>query len=123
MVNELSRNSGNLTRLRALARMAARVATSGAIASRSEETMVKPDSGGTALATHDDIKSTLGEVDNEQMLEIMALRPTIADVERASIWLEGDPDMLGAGEALSGVASEIVDILVEDEDEDAPRAG
>ncbi|UTD28741.1 hypothetical protein DB459_19415 [Bradyrhizobium sp. WD16] len=85
--------------------------------------MVKPDSGGTALATHDDIKSTLGEVDNEQMLEIMALRPTIADVERASIWLEGDPDMLGAGEALSGVASEIVDILVEDEDEDAPRAG
>ncbi len=85
--------------------------------------MAKPNSGGTALATHDEIKDTLGEIDNEQMLEIMSLRPTIADVERAAVWLQGDPDMLGAGEALTGVASEIVDILLEDQDEDAPRAG
>lgn len=85
--------------------------------------MAKPNSGGTALATHDDIKDTLGEIDNEQMLEIMSLRPTIADVERAAVWLQGDPDMVGAGEALTGVASEIIDILLEDQDEDAPRAG
>lgn len=85
--------------------------------------MAKPNSGGTALATHDDIKDTLGEIDNEQMLDIMSLRPTIADVERAAVWLQGDPDMVGAGEALTGVASEIVDILLEDQDEDAPRAG
>jgi hypothetical protein len=53
----------------------------------------------------------------------MSLRPTIADIEQASVWLGGDPDVFGAGMAVQGVASEIVAILAENEDEEPPRAG
>ena len=47
--------------------------------------MPKPNSGGTALATHQDVQSILGNLDTEQMLAIMSLHPTIADVEEASV--------------------------------------
>jgi hypothetical protein len=86
--------------------------------------MPKPNSGGSALATHDDIRGALGDVDPALMLEIMSLRPTIADIEEASVWLAGDPDIFGAAEPVSGVASAIVTILTEsEEDEEPPRAG
>jgi hypothetical protein len=82
----------------------------------------KPDTGGTAIATHDDIKDILGDLDPAQMLAIMSLRPTIADIEEASVWLEGDADVFGAGEPVKGLASDIVTILTENEDEEPPRA-
>lgn len=81
------------------------------------------DSGKTAFATPDDIKGVLGDLDQAQILAIMSLRPTIADIEEASVWLEGDPDVFGAGRAVQGVASEIIAILTEDEEEEPPRAG
>jgi hypothetical protein len=83
--------------------------------------MPKRNSGGTALATRDEIKGVLGAVDPAEMLAIMALRPTMADIEQASIWLEGDPDVFGPGHAVQGVASEIIAILTENEEEE-PRA-
>jgi hypothetical protein len=89
-------------------------------ASRSAEeaSMPKSNSGRTALATQDDIKGILGDIEQAEMLTIMSLRPTIADIEQASIWLEGDPDIFGAGEPVQGVASEIVAILTENEREE-----
>jgi hypothetical protein len=90
----------------------------------SEASMPKPNSGGSALATHDDIRDTLGDVDPALILEIMSLRPTIADIEEASVLLAGDPDVYGAGEPVTGVAAAIVTILTEnEEDEEPPRAG
>ena len=59
--------------------------------------MAKADPGATAPATPDDIKSALGDLDEAEVLAIMALRPTIADIEQASLWLDGDPDVFGAG--------------------------
>ena len=84
--------------------------------------MPKSDSGGTALATHDDVQGILGNLDPAQMLAIMSLRPTIADIEEASLWLEGDTDVFGAGEPIKGVASDIVTILTENEEEEPARA-
>ena len=78
-------------------------------------------SGGTTLATQDDIKDVLGDINPAEMLAIVSLRPTIADIEQASVWLEGDPDVFGPGEAVQGVASEIIAILSENEEEE-PRA-
>jgi hypothetical protein len=75
------------------------------------------------LATQNDIKGVLGDIDAAEMLAIMSLRPTLADIEKASAWLEGDPDVFGAGEAVQGVASEIIAILTENEEEEPPRAG
>jgi hypothetical protein len=77
-----------------------------------------------ALANRDDIKAILGDIDSGKMLAIVELRPTVADVETALLWLEGDADVYGAGEPLKGLAADIVAILTEGEDEDeAPRAG
>lgn len=85
--------------------------------------MPKPNSGGTALATHDDVTGILGNVDPEQVLAIMSLRPTIADIEEASMWLEGDTDVFGAGEPIKGVASDIVTLLTENEEEEPAHFG
>jgi hypothetical protein len=84
--------------------------------------MPKPNSGGTALATHDDVTGILGNLDPAQMLAIMSLRPTVADIEEALVWLEGDPDVFGAGEPVKGVAADIVTLLTENEEEEPARA-
>ena len=85
--------------------------------------MPKPNSGGTAHATHDDVRSILGNLDPERMLAIMSLHPTIAELEEASVWLAGDADVFGAGEPVKGVASDIVTILTENEEEESAHAG
>ena len=76
----------------------------------------------SALATHNDVRDVLGNLDDDKMVAIMALKPTIVDVEEASIWLSGDADVFGPGRALKDVAARIVTILTVDEEEDAPRA-
>jgi len=75
------------------------------------------------LATADDVRRILGNLDPTKMLPIMALRPTIADVEEASVWLGGDRDAFGPGLPLKGTASRIVAILTADEEGEPPRAG
>ncbi len=76
---------------------------------------------GTALASHNDIKHILGDIDPADMLAIISLRPTIADIEEASVWLEGDPDVFGASEPVKSVVSQIITILTENEEEEPPR--
>lgn len=71
-----------------------------------------------AIATRDDIKAILGDIDPADMLAIVELRPTIADIEAASLWLAGDADVFGAGEPLKSTAADIVTILTEGEDEE-----
>jgi len=70
-----------------------------------------------ALATADDVRRILGTLDEAKLLDIVALRPTVLDVEEASIWLAGDPDIFGAGRPLKLVAGEIVAVLTADEEE------
>lgn len=83
--------------------------------------MTKLDSGGTStVATHDDITSILGEIDQAKLIEIISLQPTIADIEEALVWLSGDADVFGAAEPVKGKASDIITILTEDEEEERP---
>jgi hypothetical protein len=79
------------------------------------------DAGKHGLATSDDVARILGNLDETKMLSILALRPTIADLEEASIWIGGDRDVFGPGEPLKGIASRIVTILTADEEEEPPR--
>jgi hypothetical protein len=74
-------------------------------------------------ATTEDVARILGNLDTTVMLPIMGLRPTVADVEEASIWLGGDRDVFESGPPLKGVASQIVTILTAYEEEEPPRAG
>lgn len=73
-------------------------------------------------ATHDDVKNILGDLDETKILPIMALRPTIADLEEASMWLAGDLDVFGPSRTIKGVASQIVTILTANEEEEPPRS-
>jgi hypothetical protein len=77
---------------------------------------------GDGHATSDQVRSILGEIDADKLIAIMALKPSVADVERASLWLGGDPDLVGAGELIRGTASDIVSILTADEEEEPPPA-
>jgi hypothetical protein len=74
------------------------------------------------LASADDVKLILGELDSAKVLDILALHPTVSDVEQASMWLAGDSDVFGPGQPLPPVASEIVTILTAEEDEDPAAA-
>ena len=80
--------------------------------------MQKPDSGGAAIATDADITSILGNIDSDKLLAILSLRPTIAEVEQASMWLSGDVDVFGANEPVKGNASHIVTILTAGEEDE-----
>jgi hypothetical protein len=70
------------------------------------------------LASADDVKRILGDLDSTKVLHIMAFRPTVLDVEQASMWLAGDSDVFGPGQPLPPVAGEIVAILTADEEDD-----
>ncbi len=69
-----------------------------------------------------DIKRAFGDLDTAAVLDILALNPTMRDIEDAALWLGGDPDIFGAGKPLKGVAGEIVAILTADEEEEG-RSG
>ena len=60
------------------------------------------------VATRDDIKDILGDLDPGKMVAIVDLRPTVAEVEAALLWLSGDADAYGAGAPLKGVAAAVV---------------
>ena len=68
-------------------------------------------------ATHEDVKDILGDLDERKMLPILALRPTIADLEEASMWLAGDLDVFEP-RPLKGIAGQIVTILTNNEEEE-----
>ena len=78
--------------------------------------MQKLNSAGKAIATDADIRSILGAINSEKLLEIVSLRPTIADVEEAAMWLSGDADVFGANVPIKGNASHIVTILTAEEE-------
>jgi hypothetical protein len=72
-------------------------------------------------ATLDDAKRLLGDTDQSKIAEILAVQPTIWELEQAVIWHRGDGDVLGkAGYPLSGKAARIFEILAAD-DEEEPR--
>jgi hypothetical protein len=55
------------------------------------------------------------------LLDILALKPTVLDVESALMGLSGDRDIFGAGEPLQGVPGDIVEILTADEEDEPAR--
>ncbi len=73
------------------------------------------------VASLNDIRRIIANLDDEKLLDIIALKPTVPDVEEASLWLAGDLDVFGAGKPLSSIAGEIVAILTADEQEELSR--
>lgn len=70
-------------------------------------------------ASREDLRRLFGDIDERRVLEILALRPTIAEVEQASVWASGDADVLAkTGHTLTGTTAQIVEILASDEEEE-----
>lgn len=69
-------------------------------------------------ASRDEIVAILGPLDEDKLIALVNLRPTVAEVEEASVWLDGDRDVLGAEPPLRGKASDIVTLLTADQEED-----
>lgn len=83
----------------------------------------QPSTSSVRLATvsRDDLHRILGEIDDAKVMTILALNPSLADLEEAAIWATGDGDVLARdGRPLSGVAADIFDILTADEEEPPP---
>ena len=73
----------------------------------------------SAPATPDDAKRLLGDTDERKIAEILAVQPTIWELEQAAIWHRGDGDVLGkAGRPLSGKAAQVFEILSADDEDD-----
>ncbi len=71
------------------------------------------------LANVDDVRRIVGELDDAKAVAILALRPTITELEQAALWAVGSGDVLAKqGQPLTGVAAAIFDLLTADEDED-----
>ncbi len=75
------------------------------------------------FASADDVRRILGELDAETVLEILALRPTVRDLEDASLFLAGDSDVFGPGNPLHAPAGDIVAILTANEEEEERTSG
>jgi hypothetical protein len=72
-------------------------------------------------ASADEVRRIFGELDEARLLDILALRPTILDLENAAMGLSGDRDVFGPGEPLESVAGDIIAILTSDEEEEPAR--
>ncbi len=61
-----------------------------------------------AAASRDDLNRILGRMHEVTILEVLGLRPTIADLERVAIWAEG---VAAGGAELHGRAADIAAIV------------
>jgi hypothetical protein len=68
----------------------------------------------------DDVRRIFGEIDDAKMIEILALKPSLPEIEEAAMWAAGNGDVLAkGGHRLGRVAAAIVDILAGDDEEDS----
>jgi hypothetical protein len=89
-------------------------------------TMPKPNSSDPAQgerATGKDLREILGDMDDTTALAILALHPSVAQIEEARIWLDGEGDILAKQQRpLDGIVVQIFDMLrVEEEEPSAKR--
>jgi len=74
-----------------------------------------------AHASGEDVRRILGDLDEAKVVEILALRPSVVELEEAAVWATGDGDVLGkSGRPLSTVEAAIIDIVTADEEEEPP---
>jgi hypothetical protein len=86
-----------------------------------ENAMSKQQAAAGLMVDRDDVIRVLGEMDDAMIIEILALKPTLNDLEQAAMWSAGDGDVLAKqGHPLGGVVADIVDLLTADEEELPP---
>jgi len=70
-------------------------------------------------ATRDDLLRLLGDVDERKVLDILALKPAIDEIERAARRSVGDGDILAEEDRpLTAAASTVLDVLAADDEKE-----
>jgi hypothetical protein len=86
--------------------------------------MSTPNSGPAThdeTATGNDLHEILGDMDDSTAVAILALHPSVAQLEEARVWLNGAGDVLGKEHRpLDGVVAQIFDMLTAEEEEPPP---
>ncbi|MDE2181485.1 MAG: hypothetical protein KGJ78_00545 [Alphaproteobacteria bacterium] len=73
----------------------------------------------SAAASASDLRRLLGDIASAKVQAILAIKPTLADVEEARAWSEGDGDLLSkTGHPLTGKAAMIYDVLSAGQEDD-----
>jgi hypothetical protein len=81
--------------------------------------MTNQSSAGTVRpAEFADVRKILGDLDDAKVAGILALRPSLADLEDVAICMAGDHDVLAkSGHHVPVTAAQIVELLAEAEEE------
>lgn len=75
------------------------------------------------LPSREDVHRVLGELDDSKATAILALKPSMAELEQAALWASGAGEPLGAeGQPLAGVVGQIVEILAPEEENESAAA-
>jgi hypothetical protein len=76
----------------------------------------------TGAVTARDVRRVLGELDAAKVADILALRPSLAELEEAAAWMAGEGDVPAQqGHPLTGKAAAIFDITEAAEDDSDPN--
>jgi len=69
-------------------------------------------------AVADDIRQTLGQLEDAVIVEILGASPTLRDLADAALWHRGDGDLIAREQrAMSARAEVIIDILAREDEE------
>ncbi len=62
---------------------------------------------------HDDVVQLVGDLEDAKVAEILAISPTLEELEEAVAWAEAESDVMGELEkSLSGPAARVYEILM-----------
>jgi hypothetical protein len=79
----------------------------------------EPSASEAALASGADVRALFGDIGDLVVAEILALRPTFAEVEEAAMRMDGETGAFAGIRPESGVVARIIELAHED-DSDAP---
>lgn len=71
------------------------------------------------IAAIEELRHLLGDIDDAKVTEILALEPTVTELQTAVLWANGKEDIVATrGGSLSGKTAQIYEILIAGEEEE-----
>lgn len=77
-------------------------------------------SQGSPSATHSDVERLLGPMDTGTVMAIMALSPSLQDIEKAAVHVAGESEALPEHHQPHGKVLAIIELVTPDEEDDRP---
>ncbi len=69
--------------------------------------------------THEDLVRLFGQIDDHSAAEILALRPSLEDLEEAAAYVAGESDVMGEERhPLASIVASVYEVITRDEAQD-----